>query len=130
MSVQSSTSLPVADIQVGNRHRREMGDIVALAENIADIGLLHPVVVTPAGQLIAGERRLRAYQHLGRERIPATVLDLDQIVRGEIAENFARKAFTPSEYADIADALLPIEEAQAKERKAAGRGPEPSGEIP
>ena len=115
-----STSLPITDIQVGDRHRREMGDIQALAQSIADIGLLHPVVVTPAGQLIAGERRLLAYRHLGRERIPATVLDLDRIVRGEYAENFCRKAFVPSEYADIADALLPIEEAQAKERQREG----------
>jgi ParB family chromosome partitioning protein len=115
----ASTSLPVADIQVGARHRREMGDIVALAQNISDIGLLHPVVVTPGGQLIAGERRLLAYRHLGREHIPATVLDLDHIARGEYAENFFRKMFTPSESADIADALQPIEEAQAKERQGA-----------
>ena len=94
----ASMSLPVADIQVGARHRREMGDIVALAQNISDIGLLHPVVVTPGGQLIAGERRLLAYRHLGREHIPATVLNLDHIARGEYAENFFRKMFTPSEF--------------------------------
>ena len=62
-----------------------MGDIDALAQNIAEIGLLHPIVVRPPArngrsQLIAGARRLRAYLKLGRDRIPATVLDLDQIV--------------------------------------------------
>jgi len=44
----------VAEIQIGTRHRRELGDIDALAQSIADVGLLHPVVVTPAGLLIAG----------------------------------------------------------------------------
>jgi N6-adenosine-specific RNA methylase IME4 len=112
----SATTRAVAEIQVGTRHRRELGDIAALAQNIADVGLLHPIVVTPAGQLIAGERRLHAWRKLGRERIPVTIVDLEQIVRGEYAENFFRKAFTPSEYVAIADALLPIEEAHAKER--------------
>ena len=93
--------IPVADIEVGARHRHDMGNIDELAQNIAELGLLHPIVVTPPRdgrwQLIAGARRLLAYRKLGRERIPATVLDLDQIVRGEYAENFFRKAFTPSE---------------------------------
>ena len=119
-SIGEITSLPVADIKVGSRHRRDLGDIDALAQNIAEVGLLHPIVVTPVGLLIAGERRLDAYQKLGRERIPVTVLDLDQIVRGEYAENFFRKAFTPSEIADIADALEPIERAKAKERRLNG----------
>lgn len=129
----SATQIPVADVQVGTRHRRDMGDIVALAQSIAEIGLLHPVVVTPGGQLIAGERRLRAYRELGRERIPATVLDLAQVVRGEYAENFFRKTFTPSEMADIADALEPAERAAAKERQREHGGTAPgkhSGEIP
>jgi N6-adenosine-specific RNA methylase IME4 len=109
--------LPIADIDVGKRHRRDMGDIDALAGNIADIGLLHPIVVTPTGRLIAGARRLRAFHKLGRNTIPATIVDLDQVVRGEYAENFFRKTFTPSEMADIADALEPIERAKAKERQ-------------
>ena len=109
------TTISIAEIRIGTRHRRDMGDIDALATSIAEVGLLHPIVVTPVGQLIASERRLHAYRKLGHERIPATILDLEEIVRGEYAENFFRKAFTPSEYADIADALLPIEEAQAKE---------------
>jgi ParB-like chromosome segregation protein Spo0J len=41
-----------------------MGDIDSLAQSMADIGLLHPVVVTPKGTLIAGERRRRAQRHL------------------------------------------------------------------
>ena len=39
--------LPIDDIRVGDRHRRHLGDVGALASSIADVGLLHPVVVTP-----------------------------------------------------------------------------------
>jgi ParB-like chromosome segregation protein Spo0J len=40
--------------------------------------------------LIAGERRLCARQSLGRKTVPVTVIDLNQIVRGEFAENIRR----------------------------------------
>lgn len=58
-------TLPLTAIRVGERHRKDLGDLDSLARSIADIGLLHPVVVTPAGNLIDGERRLRAAQMLG-----------------------------------------------------------------
>jgi hypothetical protein len=49
-------ALKIEHIVVGNRHRRELGDIGRLAASIAAIGLLHPIVVTPDGTLIAGQR--------------------------------------------------------------------------
>jgi hypothetical protein len=58
---------------------------------------LHPIAVTPDGRLIAGERRLLAFKHLGKTEIPVHVVDLDQIVRGEFAENEYRKSFMASE---------------------------------
>ena len=54
------SKLPVNEIQIGKRHRRDLGDIDGLARSIGDLGLLHPVVVRPDGKLIAGERRLAA----------------------------------------------------------------------
>ncbi len=112
-----SAKLPIADIHIGKRHRRDMGDIPGLAASIADVGLLHPVVVTPDGCLIAGERRLKALLHLGQDRASVTILDLDRVVRGEYAENQFRKAFTPSEAADIADSLEPKLRQEAKDRQ-------------
>jgi ParB-like chromosome segregation protein Spo0J len=50
--------MAIADIKVGKRHRRDLGDIAALAESIKAVGLLHPIVVQPDGKLIAGARRL------------------------------------------------------------------------
>jgi ParB-like chromosome segregation protein Spo0J len=117
------TVLPLDAIKIGKRHRADLGDIKQLAHNIAEIGLLHPIVVTPDGSLIAGACRLMAFRTLGRDTIPVTVVDLERVVLGEYAENTFRKQFTPSECADIADALEPIERAAAKERQLAGKPP-------
>jgi ParB family chromosome partitioning protein len=108
----------ISDIRIGERHRKDLGDIASLAKSIADIGLLHPVVVTPDGTLIAGARRVAACKLLGWQEIPATVVDLQDIVRGEHDENALRKDFTPSEAVAIARALEPIEREAAKERQA------------
>jgi N6-adenosine-specific RNA methylase IME4 len=127
---EGSTSLPIAGIKIGNRHRHDMGDIAGLAANIKENCLLHPVVITSDGTLVAGQRRIEAFRFLGRSEIPVRVVDLECVVRGEYAENFFRKAFTPSEMADIADALEPIERRAAKERQQeAGRAKAP-GKFP
>ena len=70
-----------------------------------ELGLLQPIVVTPDGTLIAGERRLRAALRLGWTHISISVVDIDAIVRGEFAENAHRKDFTLSETVAIKRAL-------------------------
>jgi ParB family chromosome partitioning protein len=63
------------------RHRFEQDGIEELAASVAQHGVLQPILVTPiAGgyQLIAGERRLRAAQMAGLDRIPAIVRSADQ----------------------------------------------------
>src|SRR5262245_2444046 len=107
----------IADITIGKRHRKDLGDIDGLAASIRDIGLLHPVVIRSDGKLIAGERRLEACRWLGWEDVPVTVVDLEQVIRGELAENAIRKDFLPSEIDAIRRALEPIEKAAAKERQ-------------
>ncbi len=84
-------------ITIGPRFRRDMGDIRSLAESIEQVGLLQPIVVTPDGRLIAGERRFRACWALGWEEIPVRVVNLENLTAGEVAENFERKNFLPSE---------------------------------
>jgi hypothetical protein len=39
--------LPLAALSVGQRHRHDMGDIAGLAASMAQLGLLHPIVVRP-----------------------------------------------------------------------------------
>jgi N6-adenosine-specific RNA methylase IME4 len=110
----------LADIKVGKRHRKELGDIDRLAKSIEEIGLLHPVVITPGNELITGERRLNACKKLGWEKVPVTIIDLEQIIRGEACENFIRKDFLPTEINAITEALRAKEEAAAKERMSDG----------
>jgi ParB family chromosome partitioning protein len=103
-------------IVIGNRHRRDLGDIGRLKASLDELGLLHPIVIRPDGMLIAGERRLRAAQQLGWNEIPVTVVDIDAVVKGEFAENSQRKNFTLSEAVAIKRALEPLERAAAKAR--------------
>jgi ParB/Sulfiredoxin domain len=60
---EQGTRRRIDEITVGERHRRDLGNIDALAASIREIGLLHPIVIAPDGRLIAGVRRLRAYDH-------------------------------------------------------------------
>jgi len=126
------TTRKISDIVVGTRHRKDMGDIAGLAASMAELGLLHPIVVRPDGVLVAGERRLRAAKLLGWEKIRVTAVDLEAVARGELAENEVRKDFTLSEAVAIKRALEPLEKVAAKERQAArgGKGRIASGKLP
>jgi N6-adenosine-specific RNA methylase IME4/ParB-like chromosome segregation protein Spo0J len=108
---------PIATIRVGQRYRKDLGDIGLLAESIREVGLFHPIVIKPDGTLIAGRRRLEACKLLRWENIPITVVDLESITRGECHENVHRKPFLPTEMEAIAKALEPIEKEKAKERQ-------------
>src|SRR5262245_25972598 len=105
---------PITSIRVGDRHRRDLGDIDQLAASIDELGLLHPVVISADGVLIAGARRLAACKKLGRKMIETTVVSLPDIVKGEFAENVHRKDFLPSEIDAIRRVLEPQERAAAK----------------
>jgi ParB family chromosome partitioning protein len=117
----SFVTSPVESIIVSNRFRKEPGDIQALAENIDEIGLLHPIAVTPDRRLIAGARRLMAFKYLGRTEIPVHVVDLDEIVRGEFAENVHRKSFLPSELDAIGQEISKLEAERARARQGTRR---------
>ena len=97
--------MKISEIRIGTRHRKDLGDIPGLAESINTIGLLQPIVVTPDGLLIAGERRLTAAKYIGWADISATIVDLGEIISGEYAENEIRKDFTTSERVEILAAI-------------------------
>ena len=120
---------PIDAIDVGQRHRHDLGDIAALAKSIEEVGLLHPIVVTLAGTLIAGQRRLEACRRLGWTDIPVRVVHLDEIVRGELAENAERKDFLPSEIHAIRKAMAPEMAEKATSRKLSGRSADNAGET-
>jgi hypothetical protein len=75
MSTDRTMLMHVDLIDASGRYREDMGDVRLLAESIKRVGLLHPVVVTRDGKLIAGGRRLAAFTELGRKQIPVTIVD-------------------------------------------------------
>jgi len=115
------TERPIDSITIGKRHRNDVGDIASLAASIRDVGLLHPPVITPDGTLIAGERRIRACESLGWTRVDVRVVDLDNVTRGELAENVEREPFLPSELDAIRRTLEPEARAAAEQRMKAGK---------
>lgn len=75
-----------------------------LAESIRSEGLLQPIVVRKAGdkfQLIAGERRWRAYQLLKIKTIPARVVEASNASSAALGliENLQREGLNPIEEA-------------------------------
>jgi len=110
----SLVDLAVVDIKPNPFQPRRDVDPAALEElkaSIRQAGLLQPVVVRPVPggdgfELIAGERRLRACQALGWERIPAVKRDVDDRTALTLAliENLQR------------DDLSPVDEARGYER--------------
>ena len=122
------TTLQIASIVIGERVRKDMGDIESLAADIKKRGLLQPIGVTANGELIYGGRRLEAMRLLGFEKIAVTVHDIEDRLGAERAENMERKDLTPTEA--VAIGLL-IEEQHRPEALARIRaGKQPSGESP
>src|SRR6516225_3679269 len=98
--------IKIAAIKIGQRHRKDMGDLTALADSIRQEGLLQPIGVTDRLELVFGERRLLAYRDiLKKKTILARIVDVTSILAGEYAENLVRKDFTPSERVAIARAI-------------------------
>ena len=95
----------ICTIKIGDRYRKEMGDLQALADSIEELGLLQPIGINPNYQLIWGERRLRAFELLGWDKIPARIVPMEQIILGEFVENAIRKDFTVSERVEIGTAV-------------------------
>jgi ParB family chromosome partitioning protein len=75
-----------------------------LAESIRSEGLLQPIVVRKVGekfQLIAGERRWRAFQHLKIKTIPARIVEASNASSAALGliENLQREGLNPIEEA-------------------------------
>jgi ParB family chromosome partitioning protein len=97
------TELPVASI-VPNPHqpRKEFDEsaVKELAESIRSEGLLQPIVVRKVKggyELIAGERRLRAFKQLGQKFIPVRVIEASDATSAVLAllENLQRADLNP-----------------------------------
>lgn len=105
----------VSEIHVGQRHRRDHGDLKALAKSIEERSQLQPIGVlrrdpgrqgdayTEKFDLVFGARRLAAIRDiLKRKTILARVLEVDDLIGCESDENLLRKDFTVTERVAIA----------------------------
>jgi len=113
------SEIALSEIVVGNRFRKDTGDIDGLMESIRSIGLLHPIVLNERRELIAGVRRIEAFRRLGRATIPYRTVNLEEITRGEYDENVHHKPFAPSEMVAIQRAVEPEIREAARERQEA-----------
>jgi ParB family chromosome partitioning protein len=92
--------VPIEDIKVKKRIRKDMGNIAALADSMKRFGQISPILITKKNVLIAGGRRLEAARSLGWRTINAVVAEIpDKLTKleYEIEENLQRRDFTPSE---------------------------------
>ncbi len=105
--------------------RREFKEVelAELAASILEHGILQPVVVraTAAGyDLVAGERRFRACESLGRETIPVIVRQAsdEQMLELALVENIQRESLNPIEtaaaYRQLMDRLAITQEEAAR----------------
>jgi ParB family transcriptional regulator, chromosome partitioning protein len=94
------------------RKRFDEASLTALAESLAERGVLQPVLVRPCPggsyELVAGERRWRAARLAGLETMPALVQQRADDASLEVAliENMAREDLNPVEAARAVAALV------------------------
>lgn len=82
-----------------------------LASSIKEVGLLVPIIVRPVKaefEVVVGERRYRASQQVGLERIPAIVREYtdDEVVQLNLIENVQREELNAIEKAKVCKYLL------------------------
>ncbi len=116
----ASATDAVAELPIGSigpnpfqpRRRFDDESLGELADSIRANGIIQPVLVRRLGegdyQLVAGERRLRAAQQVGLERVPAILRDYDDREMMELAlvENIQREDLNPIDEARAYQALI------------------------
>jgi ParB family chromosome partitioning protein len=108
--------LPLARIHPNRfqpRHAFSSESINELAQTLREEGLLQPIIVREDGEeyeIIAGERRFRAAQSLGWEKIPAIVNNLSDQQTASLAliENLQREDLNPIDEATAYENLMEL----------------------
>ena len=101
--------VPINDIKVKRRIRKDMGDIAALADSMKRFGQISPILITKKNVLIAGGRRLEAARTLGWSTINAVVAEIpDELsqLEYELEENIQRRNFNQTETAEAVERIF------------------------
>lgn len=121
-------TLPITKLKLAEDNpRRDPGDISELAESIKAVGIVEPLVVTPAGDgthlVVAGSRRLAAASAAGLVEVPAIVRNLSDEQRAEImlVENLQREDLAPLEETAAFRRLIDLGYSQRKLAERIGR---------
>lgn len=120
--------LPVSKLQAAVENpRKDVGDITELAASIRAVGILQPLIVSPAAEgtylVVIGHRRLVAAKMVGLELVPAIVRDLNDLERLEamMIENLQRQDLSPLEEASAYERLVGLGHTQRKLAERIGR---------
>ena len=92
--------VPITDIVVKERVRKEIGDIAPLMDSMQKHGQLNPISITRDNEIIAGHRRLLSATELNWSYIDALIINHDSEIEKlqlELEENVHRKDFAPEE---------------------------------
>lgn len=115
----------IETIRIGVRHRKDPGDIAALADSIDRLGLLQPITISPEGLLVCGWRRLLALKHLGRATTRVWVRSgLSDALSGLLAqqhENTLHKPYSQLEAAALYRELKKVMAEDAARREQASQ---------
>lgn len=115
----------IESIVVGERHRKDLGDIEALMRSIKEVGLLQPITITPNGVLVCGARRLEAMRRLGwrtlKVWVRSGISDRLSEVLAQRAENELREPLSPLESTRLYDELKKLHAEDAARRQEASR---------
>lgn len=140
---QTASTLHLDKITLRPEDTRQLNSahVESLAESIAVLGLIEPLVTDKKGQLLAGGHRLAAIKHLKAtegeayqakfpdELVPIRLLDFDAELEPElafqieVAENEQRRDYTAHEVKAIAQRLVDVGYVEVKGRPKEGEKP-------
>lgn len=106
--------LSLNDIDINSAQPRKSFDedaLKELAESIASVGVIQPIIVHSNGErytIVVGERRFRASRLAGKTTIPAIVRSWDEMTRlkSALIENMQRQQLNPIETAQGLKTLM------------------------
>ena len=101
----------VDSIVVGQRHRRDPGDLTPLVDSLKRVGLLQPITITPEGHLICGFRRLEAAKALQWRTVRVWV-------RSGLSDELTRLLAERAPSYALAEVTIPVREGDSIETTA------------
>lgn len=105
-------TIDVSQVVVGERARKDLGDLTELKESMATLGQLQPIGLAPGNDLLFGGRRLAAAKALGWTEIlavrPLTREDAATLLEAERDENTCRKPMTVGELVALGRRIMAV----------------------